>query len=98
MILILKYFFFVQTYIHKKYRHQFRSKCEVKLFVESNGIETGIFKGTKLQKKKIAGMDAQDAGTSKSAGRRASANHARPKRSLGPSHSMDEEDMAPGFI
>ncbi|CAD6266217.1 unnamed protein product [Miscanthus lutarioriparius] len=87
----------VGTYIHKDYRHQFRSKGEVELFVESEGIENGIFKGRKLQKKKIAGMDAQDAGTSKSAGRRASANHARPKCSLGLSRPMDDEEMAPGF-
>ncbi|CAD6266214.1 unnamed protein product [Miscanthus lutarioriparius] len=86
-----------ETYIHKDYRHQFRSKGEVELFVESEGIENGIFKGRKLQKKKIAGMDAQDAGTSKSAGRRASANHARPKCSLGLSRPMDDEEMAPGF-
>ncbi|XP_066351212.1 uncharacterized protein [Miscanthus floridulus] len=86
-----------RTCIHKDYRHQFRSIGEVELFVESEGIENGIFKGRKLQKKKIAGMDAQDAGTSKSAGRRASANHARPKCSLGLSGPMEDEEMAPGF-
>uniref|UniRef100_A0A804NN40 Uncharacterized protein n=1 Tax=Zea mays TaxID=4577 RepID=A0A804NN40_MAIZE len=88
-----------RTYTHKQYRHQFRSKAEVKLFVDSNGMTTGIFKGRKLQKK-IAGMDAQGAGTSESAGRRASAYHARQKRrrSLGHQLSRSDEKMPPGFI
>jgi hypothetical protein len=50
MILILKYIFFVWTYIHKGFR-QFHSKREVKLFVELKGIEKDIFKGRNLRNK-----------------------------------------------
>jgi len=41
------------TFQHREYRRDFRSKNDVKNFLDKNGPTTGMFKGRKLQKKVI---------------------------------------------
>ncbi|KAL6641581.1 hypothetical protein ACP70R_019762 [Stipagrostis hirtigluma subsp. patula] len=58
-------------YSHKEYRRKFRSRGEVELFLDSRG-NTNLFKGKKLQRRKIIeGSDGQEAGTRPTRGRKA---------------------------
>uniref|UniRef100_K3ZJW0 Uncharacterized protein n=1 Tax=Setaria italica TaxID=4555 RepID=K3ZJW0_SETIT len=86
------------TYEHRLYRREFRSKPDVKEFLETNGPATGMFRGTKLQKKKIVGPGADGpAGKAKSTRGRKAANYATENVSLGPSRSI-RPDMPHGFL
>ncbi|PUZ44070.1 hypothetical protein GQ55_8G060000 [Panicum hallii var. hallii] len=85
------------TFQHREYRRDFRSKNDVKDFLDFNGPTTGMFKGRKLQKKKTACPDGHhSACTSKSTRvRKAAANYAR--ENVSASHSI-KPDMPPGCL
>ncbi|KAF8711273.1 hypothetical protein HU200_029294 [Digitaria exilis] len=76
------------SFKHRVYRRNFRSKRQVKEFLDTNGPVTGKFRGKKLHKKKIRSLDGQGStGRSKSRGRRA-ANYANVYVSVGSGPSI----------
>nr|XP_034569518.1 uncharacterized protein LOC117834017 [Setaria viridis]XP_034569539.1 uncharacterized protein LOC117834034 [Setaria viridis] len=77
------------TYKHRVYQRKFRSNLEAEEFLKTNGPITGMFRGRKLQKKKIAGPDGHGTnGSTKSTRGRKAAKYATENVAVGPSHSI----------
>ncbi|CAN6374629.1 unnamed protein product [Urochloa humidicola] len=86
------------SYEHRLYRRDFHSIVEVRDFLTLNGPTTGIFRGRKLQKKKIPGWDSHpSSGTNKYARGRKATKCAPENVSVGPSHQI-KPALLPGFV
>ncbi|RCV37529.1 hypothetical protein SETIT_8G070600v2 [Setaria italica] len=87
------------TYEHRVYQRKFRSKLEVEEFLKTDGPITGMFRGRKLHKKRIAGLDGHGRGgsTTKSTRGRKAANYPTGNFPVDPNHSI-KPTLPHGFL